>query len=194
MGANGALQRFRVSRRAETALVVMEDQPDVEIAERTTVRSILFTDVVASTSFLHRRGDAAWLRLLQCHRRTTAEVSRSHGGDVVTFVGDGYMMSFDRPEQAVACALRLRLAFAVQDQLRIRLGVNRGPVTCLDDGSLVGLTVHLASRFTDMGEAGRITMSEDCYARARVALALPLAERRLVAVRGVDLPVAIRVL
>lgn len=174
--------------------MVMNDRPGVEIGERTTERSILFTDVVASTSLMHRRGDAAWLRLLQCHRRTTAEVSRSHGGDVVTFVGDGYMMSFDRPDQAVACALRLRFAFAVQDQLRIRLGVNRGSVACLDDGSLVGLTVHLASRFTDMGDAGRITMSEDCYEQARLELALPQAERRLVAVRGVDLPVAIRVL
>jgi class 3 adenylate cyclase len=172
----------------------MQDQPEVATDERTAERSVLFTDVVASTRFMHRSGDAAWLRLLECHRRTTAEVSRSHGGEVVTFVGDGYMMSFDRPEQAVACALRLRSAFAIQDELGIRLGVNRGPVAWLNDGSLVGLTVHLASRFTDMGDAGWITMSEDSYQAARMSLALPLVPRREAAVRGVDLPVAIRVL
>lgn len=158
------------------------------------VRTVVFTDVVGSTRTMEAMGDAAWLRLLQHHTRTTLAVSSSHRGEVIHFVGDGHMVVFEQPDDAVACALRLRLAFDIQAELGIRLGMCQGSVLPFGDGSFVGMTVNLAARFTDLCRPGQVVMSDATYLDARQAIALPSVELTLASVKGVQRPVPIRVL
>ena len=58
-------------------------------AEASLSRTVLFTDIVASTELLARFGDDVWFQLIEHHRRSiTSVVERFHGA-VVGFRVDG---------------------------------------------------------------------------------------------------------
>ena len=102
------------------------------------------------------------------------------------------MVAFEHPDQGVHCALRLQAAFFIQNRLAIRMGVHHGAVLAYRD-DFIGLTVHLAARYTDIGEAGEVVISEHCFGAARGELALPDFEKRMEFVKGVDLPQPVRI-
>ena len=154
--------------------------------------TILFSDVVASTELIGRRGDHEWRSILDTHCRILETVAAGHGGTVVKCSGDGFMLTFEDPCSGVQCALRLQTAFRVQNQLAIRIGVHHGPVIPYR-GDYVGLTVHLAARYTDLGSGGEVVMSEHCFCAATAGAALPEFEKRMEFVKGVDLPQPVRI-
>lgn len=155
------------------------------------VRTVLFTDVARSTEILDALGDDGWFVLIDHHRRTMDAVISHHAGRLVGFSGDGYLGAFRYPWDGVSCALRLQLALTVQAELHVRIGVCSGPVRRLER-HYTGLTVHLASRLTDMCEAGEVLIAEHTYLDARFGCALPELERRVVDVRGLNEPRPVR--
>ena len=76
---------------------VTEDAGDAVIV------TILFTDIVDSTSTLHRMGDLAWREQLSVHRARMRDHMNEHRGREVKTTGDGLLAVFDRPIRAVRC-------------------------------------------------------------------------------------------
>jgi class 3 adenylate cyclase len=130
--------------------------------ERSTFRTILFTDVEGSTSLTDRLGDAKARELLREHERITREALRAHGGSEVKTMGDGFMASFSSVTKAVECAIALQRAFAKRESdepLSVRVGLNAGePIE--EDGDLFGATVILASRIAAKAEGGEILVAD----------------------------------
>lgn len=119
--------------------------------------TVLFTDIVGSTSAAERLGDAAWKRLLATHQEDARSLLAHHRGRLVDTTGDGLMATFDAPARAIRCALALAPA-ADRLGIAIRAGVHTGEVEYVGD-DIRGVAVHLAARIMDAAEPGTTLVS-----------------------------------
>ncbi len=130
-------------------------------ASASSVRTVLFTDLVGHTEMMQRLGDARGREVLREHERITRETLAAHGGVEIKSDGDSFMMSFASVASAVECAIALQRAFTAREgePLNVRIGLNAGePIA--EDGDLFGSTVILASRIAAKAEAGEILVPD----------------------------------
>ncbi len=84
------------------------------LGERTTQAShrqlvtIVFTDLVESTSHASRVGDTEWRRLIDAHDAVTIAQTQRHGGTVIKQLGDGFLLRFPAPAVAIRAATHIR--------------------------------------------------------------------------------------
>jgi class 3 adenylate cyclase len=119
--------------------------------------TVLFTDIVSSTTAAERLGDAAWRQLLATHQEDARTLLAHHRGRLVNTTGDGLVATFDAPARAVRCAIDLAAA-AERLGIAIRAGIHTGEVEFVDD-DLRGLAVHMASRIMDAADPGATLVS-----------------------------------
>lgn len=124
----------------------------------------MFTDIVGSTALAARLGDADYADVLTGHRRTVREVVAANRGSEVGTQGDGFLVTFPGPRQAVACAVALqrRLDAERTDADRVphvRIGVHAGEVR-ERDGDVVGQVVNLAARVADSAGPDEVVVTE----------------------------------
>jgi class 3 adenylate cyclase len=157
------------------------------------IRSILFTDIVGSTSLTQRLGDEAAMELLHVHDDIVRTSLADLGGREVKHLGDGIMASFISAASAVKCATRIQREVTTHGRdnaersIRVRIGVAAGePVEHHDD--LFGSAVQLAARLCAHAEPAQILVSnvvaELCA--GKVLLFQPLGN---VALKGFENPV-----
>lgn len=158
-----------------------------------STHSVLFSDVVSSTSMIDSEGELAWLATLERHARLMNTLAQHHHGQVSNFLGDGFMVLFDCAADAVACAFRMQEASCVQGLLGIRIGIDHGDIYPYHDDWWVGRTIHVAARLTELCESGEVVLSESCFESAREQLALPVGAEHMVHLRGLSEPSVIHV-
>ena len=71
----------------------------------------MFSDIEGSTELNERVGDRRWLAIVRRHNSLIRDRVAAHRGAVVKSRGDGFMLVFDAPGDAVACAVALQRAF-----------------------------------------------------------------------------------
>jgi class 3 adenylate cyclase len=133
----------------------------VSSTDASSLRTVLFTDVVGHSEMMSRLGDERGRAILREHESITREVLKANGGTEVKTMGDGFMASFGSVTKAVECAIALQRAFAEREgePLAVRVGLNAGePIE--EDGDLFGATVILASRIAAKAGAGEILVSD----------------------------------
>ena len=118
------------------------------------LRTVLFTDMVASTQHAAATGDERWRAVLHRLGEITAELTERFGGTVVKSTGDGHLTTFDGPTQAIRCAEALR-ADAETLGIEIRAGIHTGECELLD-ADIGGIAVHIAARILGQAGAGEI--------------------------------------
>jgi class 3 adenylate cyclase len=119
--------------------------------------TVLFTDIVESTAAAEQRGDRAWKGLLATHHEDVRRLLESYRGREVKMTGDGFLVIFDSPGRAIACALRICAAARVLG-LEIRAGIHTGEVEMAKD-DLRGVAVHLAARIMGAAAPGEVLVS-----------------------------------
>jgi class 3 adenylate cyclase len=116
----------------------------VDTAPERVLTTVLFTDIVDSTSRAAEMGDERWRELLEAHHAVVrAEIAR-YGGKEIRGTGDGVFATFDGPARAIACAHRA-VARVAELGLDIRAGVHTGEVE-LVGGRVEGIAVHIGAR------------------------------------------------
>src|SRR5438132_9958989 len=115
------------------------------------IRTVLFTDVVNSTTLTQSLGDEAALAILGIHDIIVRDALSALGGREVKHTGDGIMASFVSVTSAVRCAIQIQRELEKRAQknsehaLKVRVGAAVGePVEQNND--LFGSTVQLAAR------------------------------------------------
>lgn len=141
-------------------LEAVEEFTRGEVAERTSQRAlatVLFTDIVGSTSRAAELGDRLWRETLENHNRLTRRLVDSYGGRAIKSTGDGFLATFDGPARAVRCASALT---AQVDELGIELraGLHAGEVELIGT-DVGGMAVHIGARIGALGGPGEVLTS-----------------------------------
>ena len=121
------------------------------------LRTVLFTDIVASTQRAAATGDERWRAVLERFGQITADLAERFGGTVVKSTGDGHLMTFEGPTQAIRCAEALR-SDAEKLGIEIRAGIHTGECELLES-DIGGIAVHIAARILGQAGAGEILVS-----------------------------------
>jgi class 3 adenylate cyclase len=119
--------------------------------------TILFTDIVGSTSTAARLGDRSWRNLLDRHNALIRRQLERFRGQEVGTTGDGFFASFDGPARAIRCARTIAESVTGLG-LTIRAGVHTGECE-LGEGKLGGIAVHIAARIAELAEPGEVLVS-----------------------------------
>ena len=126
-------------------------------AGQRSVATVMFTDIVDSTTTLERLGDEAWRALLIAHNaRLRDELNVFRGREVKT-TGDGFLAIFDSATRAVRCAATMVRSARALD-IHIRVGVHTGEVD-LSGGDARGLAVHTAARILALAGPDEVIVS-----------------------------------
>lgn len=158
------------------------------------IRTVLFTDIVDSTSLTQRLGDEAAMELVNMHDRITREALKACGGREVKHTGDGIMACFVSATAAVRCAKQIQKELSesglhMPQPLTVRIGAAAGePVEAHDD--LFGCTVQLAARLCGHAQPEQSLVSS---AVAELCMGKGLAFQDLgeITLKGFDLPVRV---
>jgi adenylate cyclase len=151
-----------LTRTLSDLLTSFDSDPDSLTAARNELgtATIVFTDVVGSTSLSQELGDTAWSDLIESHFLTVKEMVEREGGVVVKTLGDGGMYAFTSGTAALSAGVRIQRAVALSDDnvLRLRVGIHTGDVI-QNDNDYIGLTVNKAARVAAAADGGQILVS-----------------------------------
>ena len=130
-----------------------------EIVSESRTVTVLFTDVVGSSSLLNRLGEEAAHELRRRHFALLRDAVSHHTGHEVKSLGDGLMVEFASALSAAECAITMQRAVdSCGDPLALRIGVDVGePIR--EDNDLFGAPVILARRLCDAAKGGQIVVS-----------------------------------
>lgn len=148
--------------------------------------TVLFADVVDSTAIAEEMDPEDWSVTMNRAFDLMVEAVQKYEGTVAQFLGDGILAFFgapvaheDDPQRAVWAALQIQDSIAElasdlqrteQIELRIRIGINTGPVIVGKVGSLesgtysaMGDTLNTASRVQSAAEPSSVSVTESTY-------------------------------
>ena len=195
-----------------TALKIMEVTPDMadafmgasEVDEGgavllprsrdhdTGTRTVLFTDIVGSTSLTQRLGDDAAMTVVGIHDSIVRVALAEENGREVKHTGDGIMAAFFSAASAVRCGIKVQQdlwrhrAGRLDLPLQIRIGIAAGePIEGRND--LFGSTVKLAARLCAHADPDSI-LTSNAVAELCAGKALRLQSVGRVALKGFDEP------
>lgn len=152
------------------------------------VRTIVFTDVVGSTSYADANGDESYAGLLDVHDDLVRSTVEAAGGQFVKTIGDGAMLAFEDAAAAVGAAIEIQRR-SIAAGIPLRAGADHGPIVVCAEGDYRGLVANIAARLTMLAGAGEVKVTD------RVARAAHLAgATRLCAIRGVNVRQRVRTL
>jgi class 3 adenylate cyclase len=161
-------------------------------ARDTAIRTVLFTDIVESTTMTQRVGDHAAMEIIGFHDTVVRNALTVTSGREVKHTGDGIMAAFFSAEEAIACAVRVQNVLTEQTferagmRLQVRIGAATGePVERHHD--LFGSTVQLAARLCSAAAPAEILVSQS-LAAACAGTPLAFVDRGLLALKGFDQP------
>jgi adenylate cyclase len=153
----GAAVRMSIEDLADWAEVERPDLARLAPSGRVT---ILFSDIEESTALNERIGDRAWVRLLGSHDKLIRKHVKKHSGHVVKSQGDGFMIAFAQPEQAVRCSIDVQHSLRLRPNgIRVRIGIHTGKSVRRGD-DLFGRNVAMAARVAAQADGGEILVSE----------------------------------
>jgi len=157
------------------------------------IRTVLFTDIVDSTTLTQSLGDEAALAVLGVHDTIVRDALSALGGREIKHTGDGIMASFVSAAGAVRCAIQIQRELDKHAKanperpLKVRVGAAAGePVEQHND--LFGSTVQLASRLCAHAAPEQIVVS-NAIAELCVGKGLRFEELGEVALKGFGQPV-----
>jgi class 3 adenylate cyclase len=116
--------------------------------------TVLFTDIVDSTSNAVALGDRDWRLVLEKHHATVRTLLARYRGVEVDTAGDGFFATFDGPARAVRCAQAIVEAVRPLG-MEIRAGVHTGEVETIA-GKVGGLAVVIGARVGALAHANEV--------------------------------------
>ncbi|MFN2612565.1 MAG: adenylate/guanylate cyclase domain-containing protein [Solirubrobacterales bacterium] len=133
--------------------------------------TILFSDIEDSTKLNEELGDRGWVKLLGAHDKLVRREVAAEDGFVVKSQGDGFMVAFARPDQALRCAVSVQRELGdaggqlKRNPIHVRIGIHTGKAVT-KEGDLYGRNVAMAARVAQQAQGGEILVSGSLAAQA----------------------------
>jgi class 3 adenylate cyclase len=119
--------------------------------------TVMFTDIVGSTTHAATVGDARWRELVTRHNELARSELERHRGREIKSTGDGFLATFDGPARGIRCAR------AIQEQVRslgiaVRAGLHTGECELVGD-DITGIAVNISARIGALAAADEVLVS-----------------------------------
>ena len=130
--------------------------------------TIMFSDIVESTTLYETLGDLRGSELIRTHNEIFRREVAAHRGHEVQTFGDSFMIAFSSVRRAVLCAIALQRAFAAYSDshadlpIRIRIGLHVGEAV-RESTDFFGRAVILAARISALAQGGQILVSSTLH-------------------------------
>jgi class 3 adenylate cyclase len=124
----------------------------------TILSTILFTDIVDSTTHQARLGDHDWKHLIERHHQLVREALSTWRGYENDTAGDGFYATFDGPARAIHCAHQIRDHVRDLD-IEIRAGIHTGECEVID-GKCGGIAVTTGARVSGLAQPSQVLVSQ----------------------------------
>jgi len=153
------------------AAIVNDQQRRGRVADTLAEATLMFVDIEGFTTLSESLPPADVASILNTYLGTVVPVIQHNAGVVNSFIGDGLFASFNLPlplEHHAAAAIRSALeiqklvrgtSFASGTQIRVRIGINTGPVIGVTIGTekrlqhtLLGDAVNIAARVEQLNK------------------------------------------
>jgi class 3 adenylate cyclase len=126
--------------------------------------------------------------VLRWHDQTLRKLIADNGGEQINHVGDGVFAGFERPEQAIECAVQIQRTLAEHRRNhgfapQVRIGLHRATATRVGF-DYHGKGVHQAARIAAAAEGGEILASLETAQPSMYGVSEP----RTVTLKGVPEP------
>ena len=152
--------------------------------EERRIVTILFTDIVGSTSIAERMDPEDWRSTISTVHEMAGKIVDRNDGRVLQYLGDGLLAAFGTefsserdPERGIKAALEIISdlpALDIETPLQMRAGVHTGLVVMGDLGSYAkreftasGDAMNLAARLQSSAPANGVAISHDTYRYVR---------------------------
>jgi class 3 adenylate cyclase len=138
------------------------------------------------------------LAQLKAHRRQLVDPKiKQHQGRIVKTTGDGMLVEFASPVEAVRCAVEVQRGMgehnagvAPDRRITFRVGINLGDVIA-EQGDIFGDGVNIAARLETLSEPGGIAISRSVRDQVRDKLAFSFADLGEKSVKNIAGPVRV---
>jgi LysR family glycine cleavage system transcriptional activator len=156
--------------------------------------TILAADVAGYSRLMSLDEERTHRALRACHG-IIARVMAHHRGRIFGEAGDGLMVEFASPVEAVRAAVEIQndivgraLDLPQGDEMRFRIGITLGDIID-DDGVLYGDSVNLAARLEALADPGGICISAGVHEHVEQQLALHYQDIGEQTVKNIPKPV-----
>ena len=122
--------------------------------------AMCFFDISGYTRLTEERGDRAAADLAAAVAGLVRRSSQEHDGQPVKWLGDGVMLHFPDPRQAVPSALDMVESASTHGLPPARAGIHAGPVV-FQEGDYFGRTVNVAARIGEYARPGEVLVTQD---------------------------------
>jgi adenylate cyclase len=128
------------------------------VSQSRQLAAIMFTDIEGYTAIMQKDEHEAIL-LKDRHREIVQNEHEKNNGRIIQYYGDGTLSIFQSAVEAVQCALAMQQIFRRVPFVPVRMGIHVGDIM-INDGSVFGDGVNLASRIESLGVAGCVLISD----------------------------------
>ena len=153
--------------------------------------AIVFTDIVGFTQLTDEHGDDLALTLLERQSELVRD-ALPENARIVKELGDGLLLWFDDPANAIVTTLALQQSFEEESDgdlpMWVRIGMHWGCPRARGD-DIIGRDVNLASRIAELAAPGEVLCSEATATEAGVVPGVAFDPLGPVYVRGIAEPV-----
>ncbi len=132
--------------------------------------TVVFADLVGSTSMFERLGDETASRFVTQLVGALSQVFEQHSGRVVKLLGDGLFVVFPQEGDALAACVSIQKRFLDKPiraggsgaPVQMQMGIESGEVVEID-GDCFGDTVNSAARLADLAGAAQILTTQNVW-------------------------------
>jgi len=151
--------------------------------------AILFADMVGYTTLMQENEQLARLKRKRLKEVLETTVSRFNG-KILQYYGDGSLSIFGSAIDCVNSAINIQQQLQQEPKVALRIGIHTGDVA-IEDESVYGDGVNLASRIESLAVPGGIFISEKVYDEIRNQQNIQTREMGYFELKNVTLPVRI---
>lgn len=152
------------------SLLKARDEIDKEIKKKFRKEiTVMFTDIVGSTSFFEQKGDIEGRAMVQKHNEILFPKIKANGGHVIKTIGDAIMAAFDQPIKGVLAAMAMQEVLTehnhgiIEDeQIHIRIGIHSG-MGISEPTDVYGDVVNVAARVESLANGDEILITKSVY-------------------------------
>jgi adenylate cyclase len=143
--------------------------PEQQVTRK--LAAVLAADVVGFSRLMGRDEEGTLARVTALRTQVIEPLAEQHQGRIAKVMGDGVLIAFESPVQAVRCAVaiqeRLGPKTGSEPLVQLRIGVNVGDIIIDASGDIFGDGVNVAARLEQIAPPGGICISGKVYEEVR---------------------------